>query len=111
MRDEMWWWELEAAVVVGDATLDEYLCIDDDPPRTHGVELPSADDAPTLDAPNGGDDDDDDPVPLGGELSCVQAADVVVQLCNFIATHDNADCHIAALSSARSTASTRRGRR
>ena len=52
----------------------DYLSIDDDLP-THGVELPSTDDAPALDTPNG----DDDPVPLGSELSDIQAADMTVQ--------------------------------
>ena len=84
--------------MVGDTTLDEYLSIDDDLP-THGVELPSTDDAPTLDTPND-DDNEEDAVPLGSELSYIQAADMIVQLCNFMATKDNADCHIAALSNA-----------
>ena len=44
IRDEMWWRELEAASMVGNTTLDEYLSIDD--------ELPSTDNAPTLNTPN-----------------------------------------------------------
>ena len=76
---------------------DEYLFIDDDLP-THGVELSSTDDAPALNTPK--DDDEDDPVPLGSELSDIQAANMIVQLRNFITTNDNADCHIAALSDA-----------
>ena len=84
--------------MVSNTTLDEYLSIDNDLP-THGVELPSTDDAPTLDTPND-DDDEEDAVPLGSELSYIQAADMIVQLCNFMATKDNADCHIAALSNA-----------
>ena len=84
--------------MVGDTTLDECLFIDDDPPM-HGVELPSTDNAPTLDTPND-DDDAEDAVPLGSEFSYIQAADMIVQLRNFVATNDNADCHIAALSNA-----------
>ena len=84
--------------MVGDTTLDEYLSIDDDLP-TYGVELPSTDDAPTLNTLNDG-NNEEDPVPLGSELSYIQAADMIVQLRNFIATNDNADCHIAALSNA-----------
>ena len=56
-------------------SLDEYLSTDDDLP-THGVELPSTDKAPAFDILN------DDPVPLGSELSDIQAADMVVQLRN-----------------------------
>ena len=46
------------------------------------------------------DDDEDDPMPLGSELSDIQAAEMIVQLRNFIATNDNAQRHIAALSNA-----------
>ena len=83
--------------MMGNTTLDEYLSIDDDLP-THGVELPSTDDAPTLNTFN--DDDEEDAVPLDSELGYIQAADVIVQLRNFMATKDNANCHIAALSNA-----------
>ena len=69
IRDEMWWWELEATGMVGNTTLDEYLSIDDDLP-THRVELPSTGEAPTLDTSND-DDNEEDPVPLGSELSYI----------------------------------------
>lgn len=99
--DEMWWQELEAAGMVGDTRLEDYLSIDDDLP-THGVELPSTDDALVPDTLNDEDDndDEDDPMPLGSELSDIQAAEMIVQLRNFMATKDNAQCHIAALSDA-----------
>ena len=95
--DEMWWQELEATSMVGDTRLEDYLSIDDDL-STHGVELPSTDDALVADTLN--DDDEDDPMPLGSELSDIQAAEMIVQLRNFIATNDNAQCHITALSNA-----------
>ena len=53
-----------------------------------------------MNTPNDDDDDEDDRVPLGSELSYIQAADMIVQLCNFMVTKDNADCHIAAQSNA-----------
>ena len=98
IRDEMWWRELEAASMVDDTTLDKYLSIDDDLPA-HGVELPSTDDAPTLNASND-DDGAEDSMPPCSKLSYTQAADMIVQLCDFMATKNNADCHIAALSNA-----------
>ena len=62
--------------------------------------MPSTDDALVADTLNDEDDDEDDRMPLGSELSDIQAAEMIVQLRNFIATNDNAQCHIAALSNA-----------
>lgn len=95
--DATWWQELEAAALVGEASLDEYLSIDDDLP-THGMELlePFNDDADVdLD-----DDDDDDPAPLGSQLSDAQAADMLTQLRNYMSTKDDSERYIVALSSA-----------
>ena len=95
------WHAMECFCVIAanvHACMRDYLSIDDDLP-THGVELSSTDDAPALDTPND-DDDENDPVPLGSELSDIQAVDRIVQLRYFMATKDNADCHIPALSNA-----------
>jgi hypothetical protein len=97
--DEMWWQELEAAGMVGDTRLEDYLSIDDDLP-TRGVELPSTDNAFVPDTLNDEDDDEDDPMPLGSELSDIQVTEMIVQMRNFIATKDNAQRHIVALSNA-----------
>ena len=98
IRDKMWWREFEVADMVSNTTLDEYLSIDGDLP-THGVKLLSIDDAPILNTLND-DDDEEDPVPLGSELNYIQAVGMIVQLCNFMATKDNVDYHVAALSNA-----------
>ena len=71
--------------MVGDTRLEDYLSIDDDL-STHGIKLPSTDDALVPDILN--DDDEDDPMPLGSELSNIQATEMIVQLCNFMATKE-----------------------
>lgn len=95
--DTTWWQELEAVGLVGGVSLDEYLSIDDDLP-TQGIEpLELLSEVADTDRD---DDEEEDLVPLGSQLSAAQAADMLVQLRNFMATQDDGERHMVAFSSA-----------